>query len=246
MKTLIWTIITVIIVAGVGFGGYQVYGMGYNNGEEYGYDSGYAVGEGAGYQSGQEDGYREGYRTGTDDGIVEGKEIGYAEGYDMGEQDGYESGYASGTQDGYQTGYTEGDNDGYDRGLEDGFGHGYTIKDPTWAEVLAFLEKDKTDEKIYDPETYVCSHFSEDVCNNAEDAGIRCAIVELRYISDQGHMIIAFNTIDRGMVYFEPQSDEQAKPAIGLKYYTTVIPKPGYYYPAPPYDDTIEDMVVVW
>jgi hypothetical protein len=59
-------------------------------------------------------------------------------------------------------------------------------------------------------------------------------------------MIIVFNTIDRGLVYFEPQSDEQAVPAIGKRYYTTVIPKPGYYYTPPADDDTIMDMVVIW
>jgi len=57
---------------------------------------------------------------------------------------------------------------------------------------------------------------------------------------------VAFNTIDRGLVYFEPQSDEQAMPAIGKRYYTTNITKPGYYYVPPAYDDTIEDMVVIW
>jgi hypothetical protein len=92
----------------------------------------------------------------------------------------------------------------------------------------------------------VCSHFSRDVCNNAEAAGIRCAVVELRYVSGNGHLIVAFNTIDHGLVYFEPQSDEQAMPAIGKKYYTTIIPKPGYYYSPPSQDDTIEDMVLIW
>ena len=57
---------------------------------------------------------------------------------------------------------------------------------------------------------------------------------------------MAFNTIDRGLVYFEPQSDEQAMPAIGKKYYTTVIPKPDYYYLPPAYNDTIQDMVLIW
>ena len=250
MKKLIRILVVIVTIAVIGFGGYKVYSMGFDGGEKAGYDTGYSFGETKGYQSGQEVGYLEGYQTGTDDGMVEGKTIGYADGYDEGEQDGYQSGYTSGvtagTQQGYQNGYSEGQTAGYDTGLTAGFGHGYNIKDPTFAEVQDFLTKDMTDERPYIDPTYVCSHFSRDVCNNAEAAGIRCAVVELRYSSGNGHLIIAFNTIDKGMVYFESQTDEQATPAIGLKYYTTIIPKPGYFYPSPPQDDTIQDMVVIW
>jgi hypothetical protein len=246
MKKLMWTLIAIIVIGGMSFGGYKVYGMGYDGGEKAGYETG----EGVGYKGGLEVGYIEGYRTGTDDGIVEGKKIGYTDGYGVGEQAGYKTGYtsglATGTQAGYQDGYSKGETAGYEVGLTDGFGHGYTIKDPTWAEVVDFLARDKTDEKPYNLDIYVCSHFTKDVCNNAEAAGIRCAAVELRFVSGQGHVIVAFNTIDRGLVYFEPQSDEQALPAIGKRYYTTIIPEPGYYYTAPNYDDTIQDMVVIW
>jgi hypothetical protein len=250
MKKLMWILVVIIVIAGIGFGGYKVYSIGYDGGEKTGYDTGYSIGEDKGYQSGQKDGYTEGYLTGTDDGMVEGKKIGFTDGYGEGEQDGYQSGYSSGlatgTQQGYQNGYSEGQTAGYGTGLTAGFGHGYTIKDPTFAEVQDFLTKDRTDERTYIDPTYVCSHFSRDVCNNAEAAGIRCAVVELRYTSGNGHLIIAFNTLDKGMVYFESQTDEQAKPALGLKYYTTIIVKPGYYYPPPAQDDTIQDMVVIW
>jgi hypothetical protein len=250
MKKLMWTLIAIVVIGGISFGGYKVYGMGYDSGEKVGYESGYTTGQDDGYQSGHEVGYQTGYQTGTDDGMVEGKKIGYTDGYGVGEEAGYKSGYTSGlaigTQAGYQDGYGKGETAGYDIGLNDGFGHGYTIKDPTWAEVIAFLAKDKTNEKTYVDPSYVCAHFSRDVCNNAEAAGIRCAVVELRFVSEQGHLIVAFNTLDRGLVYFEPQSDEQAMPAIGKKYYTTVIPKPGYYYLPPAYNDTIADMVVIW
>lgn len=246
MKKILWTLVAIIVIAAAGVGGYQVYDMGYDSGEKVGY----TTGQDNGYKLGLEAGYGEGYQTGTDDGIVEGKKIGYTEGYNVGEQEGYQSGYSSGlttgTQAGYQDGYSKGETVSYDTGFADGLGHGYTIKDPTWAEVLAFLANDRTDEKSYIDPTYVCSHFSRDVCNNAESVGIRCAVVELRYVGTQGHLIVAFNTIDRGLVYFEPQSDEQAMPAIGKKYYTTIIPEPGYYYVPPAYDDTILDMVLIW
>ena len=234
MKKLMWTLVAIIVIAGVGFGGYQVYGIGYNGGEKVGY----TTGRDDGYKLGLEAGYGEGYQNGSDDGIVEGKKLGY--------KTGYSSGLATGTQSGYEDGYSKGETAGYDTGLADGLGHGYMIKDPTFAEVLVFLANDRTDEKSYIDPTYVCSHYSRDVCNNAEAAGIRCAVVELRYVSQQGHLIVAFNSIDRGLVYFEPQSDEQAMPAIGKKYYTTVIPEPGHYYLPPAEDDTILDMVLIW
>lgn len=250
MKKLMWTLVAIIVIGVISFGGYKVYGMGYDNGEK----AGYSTGEDLGYKAGLEIGYGEGYHAGTDDGIrtgtLEGKKLGYAEGYDVGEDEGYKTGYDSGltagTQAGYEDGYSEGETTGYDKGLTDGFGHGYNIKDPTWAQVLAFLAADRTNEKPYIEPTYVCAHFSRDVCNAAETAGIRCAVVELRYVGTQGHLIVAFNTIDRGLVYFEPQTDEQATPAIGKRYYTTIIPEPGYYYTAPDYDDTIMDMVLIW
>jgi len=124
-------------------------------------------------------------------------------------------------------------------------GHGYTIKDPTYEQAVAFIREDRTDENRYVEDTYVCSHFARDVCNNAEQEGIRCAFVDMRY-PDGGHSIIAFNTIDEGLVYFEAQNDERVRPVIGKRYYQCREAGPGYYYEPPSYDDTITDMLVIW
>jgi len=233
MKAVTIILVTISVLTLIGYGGFEVYNTGYSGGEEIGYDSGYLVGQEVGYNSGQQEGYHEGQ---TD---------GYSEGYLSGEQDGYDKGYVAGRQEGYDEGYDSGRTDGYDAGMEAGLGHGYTLRDPTYAEALAFLSQDKTDENEYNEDSYVCSHFARDVGNNAEQEGLRCALVELRY-SGLGHTIIAFDTIDRGLVYFEPQSDERANPAIGLRYYQTVVPEPGYYYDPPDYDDTILDILVIW
>jgi hypothetical protein len=217
---------------------------GYSEGEEDGYDAGYIVGEEDGYGAGEEDGYEVGYSAGEEDGYDEG----YDEGYTSGETDGYASGEAAGEVAGYISGRQVGYDEGYSEGIEDGLGHGYTLKDPTYQEALAFMSQDRTDENEYVLGTYgvyVCSHFSRDVCNNAEAEGLRCAYVELRY-SDGGHVIVAFNTVDRGIIYFEPQSDERVEPVIGKRYYQCIIPAPGYYYSAPSYDDTIMDILVIW
>ncbi len=269
MKSVTIILVTISVLTLIGYGGFEVYNMGYSGGEEIGYDSGYLVGQEVGYNSGQQegyhegqaDGYSEGYLSGEQDGYSEGylsgeqvgyskgylsgEQVGYDEGYLSGEQVGYDEGYLSGEQVGYDEGYLSGEQVGYDAGVEAGLGHGYTLRDPTYAEALAFLSQDKTDENEYNEDSYVCSHFARDVGNNAEQEGLRCALVELRY-SDQGHTIIAFDTIDSGLVYFEPQSDERAHPAIGLRYYQTVVPEPGYYYDPPDYDDTILDILVIW
>jgi len=184
--------------------------------------------------------YNLAYSWGANAGYEDGYTVGHEAGYSSGEQDGYEEGYSSGSADGYD--------EGYDVGVEAGLGHGYTLRDPTYAEVIIFLGQDETDENRYIEGAYgvyVCSHFVRDVGNNAEEAGLRSAFVELRYL-DGGHAIIAFDTIDEGLVYFDAQTDERVRPVIGQRYYQCIEPRPGYYYVKPSYDDTIRDILVIW
>jgi len=176
----------------------------------------------------------------------------YGLAYAEGETAGYEAGYSSGEQDGYDQGYSLGSADGYDEGYEAGIvaglGHGHTLRDPSYEQVIAFLGQDKTDENEYiegDYGVYVCSHFTRDVGNNAEEAGLRSAFVELRYL-EGGHALIAFDTIDEGLVYFDAGTDERVRPVVGKRYYQCIEPEPGYYYGKPSYDDTIRDILVIW
>lgn len=227
-----WILILLAVVVVVGAGGYFGYNVAYAKGETAGYESGYHTGEEAGYSSGKQDGYKEGYSSGETDG--------YDKGYTSGKTDGYDEGYISGKTDGYD--------EGYGVGMEAGLGHGYTLRDPSYSEAVSFLAGDKTDKNEYIKDTYgvyVCSHFSRDVCNNAEKEELRCAFVELRF-KDGGHTIIAFDTIDEGLVYFDAITDERAEPVIGKRYYQCIVPRPGYYYAKPSYDDTIMDILVVW
>ena len=180
------------------------------------------------------------YSEGTTAGYKDSYSVGHEAGYSSGEQDGYDEGYSSGRADGYD--------EGYEVGVEAGLGHGYTLRDPAYEEVITFLGQDKTDENRYIEGTYgvyVCSHFARDVGNNAEEAGLRSAFVELRYL-DGGHAIIAFDTIDEGLVYFDVQTDERVRPVIGKRYYQCIEPRAGYYYVRPSYDDTIRDILVIW
>ena len=238
MVKYIFIVIGTLIL--IGAGSFFLYDVAYSGGETAGYANGYSTGHDAGYSTGQEAGYQKGYSSGETDGYTSGRTDGYDEGYTSGRTDGYDGGYTAGRADGYD--------EGYEVGVEAGSGHGYTLRDPTYNEVLTFLREDKTDRNEYIEDTYgvyVCSHFARDVGNNAEEAGLRCAFVELRYL-DGGHSIIAFNTIDEGLIYFEPMSDESVRPVVGKRYYQCIDPRPGYYYEKPSFDDTIMDILVIW
>lgn len=187
--------------------------------------------------AGEAGGYRQGYSAGYT--------VGQAAGYGSGQEDGYKLGYEEGEQTGRDEGYSAGQSQGYEAGISAGLGHGYTLRAPTYDEVLLFLAEDKTNEREYSDQNYVCSHFSRDVCNNAEAAGLRSAFVEIRY-PEMGHSIVAFDTVDKGIVFFEPQHDDEVKPVVGKRFYRCVEPKPGHFYEVPPYDDTIKDILIIW
>ena len=125
-------------------------------------------------------------------------------------------------------------------------GHGYTIKDPTYRQMMSFIEDDDTDQAKYVTGKYECVEFATDLCNNAEAAGIRCAYVSIRYPDGRGHAIVAFNTIDKGLIYIEPQYDDRVEIETGKPFYQCVIPKPGYIYEKPDQDDTIVKVMVAW
>jgi hypothetical protein len=221
MSWMKWVIVSLAIVFFIGAGGFVLYQVAYARGDGAGYNRGYVTGQDIGYSSGQQDGYSS------------GRDEGYREGYDVG----------------YDQGETRGYDEGYDEGMEAGFGHGYTLRDPTYEEAVAFMEDDDTSNNEYDDSgygVYVCSHFARDVCNNAEAEGLRCAIVHLVFPEGSGHAIVAFDTIDEGLVYFESITDERANPEVGKRYYNCVVPREGYYYLPPEYDDTIMDILVTW
>ncbi|MFC2001092.1 hypothetical protein ACFLUZ_01145 [Chloroflexota bacterium] len=125
-------------------------------------------------------------------------------------------------------------------------GHGYTIKDPSYNEMTRFLSTDDTDQTEYIEGEYECTEFAMDLCNRAEEQNIRCAFVSLRFPGKIGHAIVAFNTIDEGLIYIEPQHDDLVKVEINKQYYTCVVPKSGTYYEKPDYDDTIKKVQIVW
>jgi hypothetical protein len=115
----------------------------------------------------------------------------------------------------------------------------YKLKDPTYKEMKDFLAQDETDTKPYQIDEHTCTDFSAEVNNNAEDAGIRCAAVYIIY-PKTGHTIVAFNTTDKGLIFIEPQFDEEVILIIGESY--SAINN----YKGQQVDDTIQRYRIIW
>jgi hypothetical protein len=76
--------------------------------------------------------------------------------------------------------------------------------DPTWQELMEFLEADTTDQKPYVVDSYSCFAFAEELHNNAEAAGIKAAFVGVQFEDREvGHALNAFRTTDRGLVFID-------------------------------------------
>jgi hypothetical protein len=177
----------------------------------------YTQAKNIGFTEGKRVGYAEGYDKGYENGYISGRESGYEDGHAIGYQRGYDEGYECGHDNGYREGYNIGYTCGYDNGLELGRGHGYTIKDPTYLEMRSFIQRDQTNKNDYLKDVYTCENFAADVCNHAEEENIRCAFVVIHF-PEGGHAIVAFDTVDRGLIFIEPQRDEEMEVEVGKPY----------------------------
>ncbi|MBN1691296.1 MAG: hypothetical protein JW901_09755 [Dehalococcoidia bacterium] len=114
-------------------------------------------------------------------------------------------------------------------------------RNPSWAELIVFLQSDQTDRRAYVTGLFTCGDFSELLHNNAEAAGIRAAIVAVKLLPDAmaegytNHSLNAFQTTDRGLVYIDTTSssqgyyaDKQVNVEVGQEYEPVAIfPQPG-------------------
>lgn len=87
------------------------------------------------------------------------------------------------------------------------------LKNPTYDEMLNFLFKDQTDKHSYIQGLYMCSNFTDDLIFNATKEGLRCGFTVIKYSDEKGHAIVAFDTIDFGIIYIEPQTDGRMYPS---------------------------------
>lgn len=125
-------------------------------------------------------------------------------------------------------------------------GYGYVLNDPTYAEVKAFILADLTNLKTGSL-IYTTVNFAHDVQQHALEQHIHCCFIDVRF-TVLAERIVGFNTTDRGMVYFEPQTDEEIILQAGKHYWREcVISKWGVPYQDPAsYSDIIKDWVIIW
>lgn len=114
--------------------------------------------------------------------------------------------------------------------------------DPTYEQAYTFLQEDKTDLNAFNDVTYNCDHFSTDVNNNAEEQGIRCGYVVISLSTGTPHAIVAFNTTDKGLVFFEPQTDQLVILEKNKDYWNECLQAESNY----PTNSIVLDYIVLW
>jgi len=161
----------------------------------------------------------------------------------------FDRGYAQTYQSGYRGAYREAYRKGYEKGYDIGIASLFRKEAPvrvnlsniTHRELREFLAEDKTDANRYVPGEYICFDFAAELNNRAETKGIRAAYVRIRF-QEWGHAIVAFETVDRGLVFIEPQSDREVELVIGKPYpwQSAGADQPSRY------DDIIVEIQVIW
>jgi len=98
---------------------------------------------------------------------------------------------------------------------------------PTYWELWDFVVRDDTDEQEWS-EDFDCTEFSNRFIRNFAEKGFFACIVELDLKNGEesfGHILVAINTTDAGLVYVEPQDDTiipSDKMKIGVNYCSLV------------------------
>lgn len=141
----------------------------------------------------------------------------------------YDDGFSEGYSQSYDIAYHEAQNEAYPRGylkayevsvLQDTVfqvSDRVDLHNPTFDELIEFLQSDTTDENFYEVGSYVCFDFAAELNNNADAAGIRAAYVRIR-AQEWAHALVAFDTVDKGLVFIEPQSDVPVDLVVGQSY----------------------------
>jgi hypothetical protein len=109
-------------------------------------------------------------------------------------------------------------------------GDNFNLHDPLYKEAISFLEGNT-------------SLNANETIHPAKNLGLRCALVEI--VMGNGlyiYELIAFNTVDQGMKYFETHTAYEVNPLIGESYITCVNPP----YTDNTFNDTIIDIITIW
>lgn len=163
----------------------------------------------------------------------DGFNLGYAETYDEGYQEAHEKAYDKGYNKGYEISLALDSGEQTSNLVE--------LRNLTYTELVEFLAADRTDSNEFVSGEYVCFDFAAELNNSAEASGIRAAYVRIRS-KEWAHAVVAFETVDRGVIFIEPQSDMAVELTIGKPYpwWMTGASSPMRY------TDVIEEIQIIW
>jgi hypothetical protein len=83
---------------------------------------------------------------------------------------------------------------------------------PSYNQLLNFLDSDDTVDQTYIPNQYVCANFAARLFDDAEASGIEAHLVVVDFSDGTpSHMIDAFNTTDDGIVYIDDTGNTAAQ-----------------------------------
>ena len=157
-------------------------------------------------------------------------------GFEEGRAQGYEVGFYEGSRVGYQ----EGSKVGYERATKPYHSHSsdeeagfHFTYNPTYDEVQEVLAENN---KTTAMEINNCSE-----ANGIRTAYVRCQIA--RKTTERTvyvYHLVAFETVDNGLIFIRPRSHEEIKVEVGKSYSEL------NGFPTPPYDDTITKITIFW
>lgn len=98
------------------------------------------------------------------------------------------------------------------------------LHDPTWEQVKALVLEDEGGSRTYKDQKYNCENFALALRDAAQDRGFDAGYVSLSYEDESiGHALNAFDTLDHGLIYVEPQKDQIAYVKVGKPFGTIPI-----------------------
>lgn len=141
----------------------------------------------------------------------------FYKGYDRGYIEAYSVNYQEARSEAYAKGYDKWYKIGQGNSTEEGVVPQVKLHNPTYVELQEFLSRDQTDTHLFISGEYVCFDFAAALNNNAEASGIRAAYVRIRS-KEWSHAVVAFETVDKGLIFVEPQSDKDIELVVGETY----------------------------
>jgi len=162
------------------------------------------------------------------DDVAAARENGFEEGYAQGYEDGFMQGSEAGYQEGHRVGYEV--DETVDGGSASAY---YFLYNPTYDEMREIL----ADGEMFS---------AKEIHDYAEINGIRVGYVRcpIARKAPEGrvylYQLVAFETVDRGLIIIEPWTHREVKVEVGKSY------REVNGFPPSSYDDTITKMTIVW